>query len=112
MLEPRHPTWFEDDAEELLVSLRIARVAADPPRAVGADTPGGWQKLVYFRLHGSPEIYRTSYGAERLGPIAASLHSASRTGADGWCMFDNTASSAATADALRLKLMMAQPQPS
>ncbi len=112
VLEPRHPTWFEDDAEELLVSLRIARVAADPPRAVGADAPGGWQKLVYFRLHGSPEIYRTSYGAERLRPIAASLHSASRTGADVWCMFDNTASSAATADALRLKLMMAQPQPS
>ncbi len=25
--------------------------------------PGGWRGLSYWRLHGSPDIYRSPYGA-------------------------------------------------
>lgn len=39
--EPRHPTWFEADAEQLLSASRIARVAADPLRHPRAGAPGG-----------------------------------------------------------------------
>src|SRR3954447_9737429 len=60
-LEPRHPSWFEAEPDALLREHRIARVAADPARAPGADEPGGWPDLAYFRLHGSPRVYWSAY---------------------------------------------------
>jgi uncharacterized protein YecE (DUF72 family) len=105
-LEPRHPSWFAPDADALLRSLEIARVAADPPRAEGADRPGGWNGLTYFRLHGSPDIYRSPYGEARLGDVARSLREAAESGGDAWCIFDNTTSYAAAGDALVLSRML------
>lgn len=99
--EPRHASWFADDAGELLRELGVARVAADPARCAGADEPGGWQGLSYWRLHGSPVIYRSSY-ADRIEVYAKSLRAEIEAGRDTWCIFDNTASSAATGDAVAL----------
>jgi uncharacterized protein YecE (DUF72 family) len=101
--EPRHASWFEAEAEALLIRHRIARVAADPPPADGAERPGGWPGLVYVRLHGSPAKYRSSYDDGRLEGIAARF---AETEAPAWCIFDNTASSAATADALKLAALL------
>lgn len=98
--EPRHPSWFEPDADALLAEWRVARVAADPARVPEAATPGGWRGLTYFRLHGSPVMYRSSYDAAALAGYGAAL-SASEA-AERWCIFDNTASSAATGNALDL----------
>ncbi|QIK79365.1 DUF72 domain-containing protein [Sphingomonas piscis] len=97
--EPRHPSWFEADAEALLAEERVARVAADPAICETASRPGGWRELAYWRLHGSPVIYRSSY-ADRLGDIARSIRA--EEAPEAWCIFDNTASSAATGDALSL----------
>lgn len=99
--EPRHASWFEGDAEDLLRGLRVARVAADPARCEGAGEPGGWRGLSYWRLHGSPVIYRSSY-ADRTARYAAALRAEAAAGRDTWCIFDNTASSAATGDAVAL----------
>jgi len=97
--EPRHPSWFEPEAGALLARRRVARVAADPARVEAAAAPGGWDGLAYFRLHGSPVMYRSSYRDGRLESYARAL-----AGARGpaWCIFDNTASSHATGDALAL----------
>jgi uncharacterized protein YecE (DUF72 family) len=97
--EPRHATWFAEEAQALLSAYRIARVAADPPPVAAAKAPGGWRGLTYLRLHGSPRIYYSEYGSERLAAVAACLdHTAGET----WVIFDNTALSAATEDALAL----------
>ena len=98
--EPRHASWFTPAADRLLVSHRIARVAAYPPRTLAAAQPGGSPSLVYFRLHGSPVMYRSSY-ADSLAALAARLRLAAKR-APVWCIFDNTASGAAAADALAL----------
>lgn len=100
--EPRHPSWFEADADRLLAGLGVARVAADPAVVPAAAEPGGCCRLRYWRLHGSPVMYRSAYGPERLETYAAPLAAAATEGSEVWCMFDNTASSAATADALWL----------
>jgi uncharacterized protein YecE (DUF72 family) len=97
VIEPRHASWL--DAETLLADRRVARVAADPPRYEADAEPGGWRGLSYWRLHGSPAIYRSSY-ADRLPQIAAGLAAAP---GDAWCIFDNTMTGAATADALALQ---------
>jgi uncharacterized protein YecE (DUF72 family) len=100
--EPRHPTWFAPAAERLMIRHRVARVAADPPRAPAGDTPGGWRGLAYFRLHGSPDLYWSAYEAARLEAIAAAIdQQPART--EVWCVFDNTASGAAMRNACDLQ---------
>jgi uncharacterized protein YecE (DUF72 family) len=98
--EPRHPTWFMAETEEALASFNIARAAADPAPAPGAADPGGWRGLVYVRLHGSPKMYYSPYSPERLDEVAGRLRSSAAAGLATWCIFDNTALGAATADAL------------
>ncbi|HEX2763765.1 MAG TPA: DUF72 domain-containing protein [Allosphingosinicella sp.] len=100
--EPRHASWFEGGADALLEAQKVARVAADPARAARGDAPGGWRGLAYFRLHGSPVMYRSSYDDGRLEGLAARIRRERERGVPVWCIFDNTASSGATANALKL----------
>jgi uncharacterized protein YecE (DUF72 family) len=94
--EPRHASWFAPDADALLQDLRVARVAADPPRASGDGMPGGWTGMAYWRLHGSPKIYYSDYPEGALQALAPKLRETD------WCIFDNTAAFAALGNALRL----------
>ena len=105
--EPRHASWFEPEASQLLVDALVARVAADPPVPAGAGEPGGWPGLVYQRLHGSPRRYYSAYGAARIEALAARLRAASAR-VPVWCIFDNTALGEATADALALQERLAR----
>ncbi|KFG70818.1 hypothetical protein JH26_01870 [Microvirga sp. BSC39] len=98
--EPRHPSWFTPEVEALLDGFRIARVAADPAPVQGADEPGGWRGLSYYRLHGSPRIYYSAYSLEYLTAIAGVLARDAAADIETWCIFDNTAAFAATGDAL------------
>lgn len=104
--EPRHPSWFEEDAARLLESCCVARVAADPARVEAAAVPGGWRGLSYYRLHGSPVPYRSSYEPERLSAYASGIRTDLAEGREAWCVFDNTASSAATGNALQLQQLV------
>jgi uncharacterized protein YecE (DUF72 family) len=99
--EPRHKSWFTFDADQLLAKFRVARVAADPAPVPAAAQPGGWNGLVYLRLHGSPRIYYSAYPVERLQVLAQVLKEKARS-ASVWCIFNNTAQGAATADGLTL----------
>jgi uncharacterized protein YecE (DUF72 family) len=97
--EPRHATWFEEDAEKMFREFRIARVAADPAQASSGDRPGGWDGLAYYRLHGSPRVYYSSYSEGFLSSLLHELQAAAEVGSV-WCIFDNTASGAAMENAL------------
>lgn len=100
--EPRHPSWFTAEAEAVLVRYRIARVAADPARVPAAAEPGGWPGFRYYRLHGSPEIYYSAYGAAYVEALSRRLQAETGPGRDTWCIFDNTARGEAANDALGL----------
>jgi uncharacterized protein YecE (DUF72 family) len=112
--EPRHAGWFESDADRTLVALRVTRVAADPALHEAAARPGGWLgpagdgtgALLYYRWHGSPRVYWSSYDAAWLGRQAACIAEWPAS-AVPWVIFDNTASGAATADALALRSLAA-----
>jgi uncharacterized protein YecE (DUF72 family) len=99
VLEPRHYTWFGEEADHLLGEHQIARVAADPAVLPAAARPGGWSQLRYYRLHGSPRIYYSEYSAEFLAEIAKQVRDAE---VETWCIFDNTAVGHGTGDAIRL----------
>ena len=101
-LEPRHASWFEPGVEPLLVEHAIARVGADPARVPEAAGTGGWPQVAYVRLHGSPRIYWSDYDASYLDALAVRLRALGRSAREVWCIFDNTASGAATGNAVAL----------
>jgi uncharacterized protein YecE (DUF72 family) len=100
--EPRNVSWFEAEADALLAGLRVARVAADPAAVPAAAVPGGWLGLAYWRLHGSPAMYRSAYEDAVLDKYAREIAAVLEDGRSAWCMFDNTAASEATGNALSL----------
>jgi uncharacterized protein YecE (DUF72 family) len=104
--EPRHPSWFTTEVGGMFEQLGIARVAADPALVPAAAEPGGSASLQYWRLHGSPVMYRSSYGRDRLQAYLARMQAQVGAERSIWCMFDNTASSAAMEDALMLDEML------
>jgi uncharacterized protein YecE (DUF72 family) len=99
--EPRNLTWFTPTADALLDRLGVTRVAADPAICPEAARPGGWRELSYWRLHGSPVKYRSSY-QDRIAAYSVEIGREALAGREAWCIFDNTASSAAMGDALAL----------
>ena len=107
VLEPRHETWFTAEANAMLEEVHVGRVAADPVRAAGGDVPAGWPRIAYYRLHGSPRTYYSSYHADYLATLAERLVTHRRAGVRSWCIFDNTASGAAAGNALELMRLLA-----
>jgi len=97
--EPRHPSWLGAGGDRFLAGFHVARVAADPSAFPEGRVPGGWEGAVYYRLHGSPHRYSSSYGNDYLHWLADRLRVAR---SPVWCIFDNTARGAAPEDALRL----------
>lgn len=87
--EPRHGSWFNTAVDQLLVEHHIARVAADPRFVEEMGEPGGWEGVMYYRLHGSPTS-ETPYSTEYLQALAAKLLKTKKS-AQAWCIFDNAA---------------------
>jgi uncharacterized protein YecE (DUF72 family) len=108
--EPRHTSWFTNDTERILQAAQVARAAVDPALVPEAAQPGGWRGVVYYRLHGSPEMYTSTYSAAYLDTLTQTLCMAAHA-APTWCIFDNTALGAATANALTLSARLSKPGP-
>ncbi|MBB2202307.1 DUF72 domain-containing protein [Gluconacetobacter tumulisoli] len=102
VLEPRHASWFLPEVEHMLRRQQVSRVAADPAKPLLAAQPGGWSGLAYFRLHGSPRIYESTYGKEAIEAHAKAVASLTTRGADVWTIYDNTTYGAATQNAFQL----------
>jgi uncharacterized protein YecE (DUF72 family) len=108
VLEPRHITWFSAAAVEMLNEYAIERVAADPAPVDAAVLAATWSDAPYFRLHGSPRPYYSSYSGASLKRYAASLTALASRTRPAWCIFDNTASGAAAGNALSLLALLAK----
>ena len=100
--EPRHPTWFTPEADDLLRELEVARVAADPARVAAAAEPGGWPGLSLLSPAWLPA--NLLFGLSALCLAArAPRGSRRRVEHPAWCIFDNTTLGAATGNALDLR---------
>lgn len=100
LIEPRHLSWFEPQARSLLIEKDMSRVGADPAVIEDAADPAGTSEIAYWRLHGSPKIYYSSYSPDYLAALRKRLDASKAN--QTWCIFDNTASGAALKNALDL----------
>jgi uncharacterized protein YecE (DUF72 family) len=107
-VEPRHASWFGEDADALLREFSIARVAADPALSADAAQPGGGGSLRYWRWHGSPRMYYSDYPDASLAALAVQVRARAPRGTLRLVVFDNTAHAFATANAARLQELLAR----
>lgn len=111
VLEPRHTSWFTEDAQAMLAAHRIDRVNADPAPCAGAAWPldsamNDPAPTAYYRLHGFPRKYYSAYDEGFLQALAQRLSEDARHARSVWCVFDNTAEGAATANALAMAALL------
>jgi len=107
VLEARNGSWFEPGVSRMLAEFEVARAMADPPQGSAlAGEPGGWPGLRYYRLHGSPRKYWSTYEHDFLQALATKVKTEKRA-KDVWVVFDNTASNHALGNALELRKMLA-----
>lgn len=102
VIKPRHASWFTAAVVSRLDAYRIGQVAADPACVPRAAEPAGWPDVMYVRLHGSPEIYYSTYDESYLDALAERMRGYANRAAEVWCIFDNTARFAATPNAIGL----------
>jgi uncharacterized protein YecE (DUF72 family) len=103
--EPRHASWFSPAAAELMRQYRVGFVDADPSPTREAP-PSAFPGIAYLRLHGSPEIYRSSYDQRFLETLAGRLRALRAAAERVWCVFDNTAAGHAVPNALSLMQLL------
>jgi len=100
-IEPLHESWNLSTAQKLLRALQIARVQSDPDPCPPLFIENG-ETLAYYRLHGSPIIYRSNYDSMHLQywreKVVESLHIKGKV----WCIFDNTTFGYATKNAISM----------
>ncbi|ACL04506.1 protein of unknown function DUF72 [Desulfatibacillum aliphaticivorans] len=101
-LETRHDSWLDDGLFALLEVHNIAWCVSDTA-GKHACVEAATADFVYLRLHGSQEIYMSSYTDEELEHWAELVAGWNR---DAYIYFDNTMTDAAARNALRLKELM------
>jgi len=101
--EPRHPSWLENEARDLLASHGIGLVNTLVPEAV--KEPGPAAVPLYVRLHGAPRRYYSAYTGEQLAQLTEFLQLNPRH--QRFVVFDNTASGAAVKNAMELRERLA-----
>jgi uncharacterized protein YecE (DUF72 family) len=101
-IEARHPSWFTTHTAALLKAHHMAYVDADPIPDECEIKHRADTSLVYVRLHGSPELYKSSYNYTYLDDLARTLHTRAKKTPEVWCIFDNTAEGNAQPNALHM----------
>lgn len=103
--EFRHPSWYEPRIMKLLSKQNISLCLSDHQ-----DAPAPWKRtadFVYIRGHGPGGHYKGHYRPDTLAEWARRIKSWKRQGCDVFIYFDNDQKSAAPADAMKLRQLLA-----
>jgi uncharacterized protein YecE (DUF72 family) len=77
VVEFRHPSWWEAEPQQLLTRHGITFVGQSyPPPLELPDEVVANTLVLYYRFHGVPELYKSSYNEEFLARIAAEVKAA------------------------------------
>jgi uncharacterized protein YecE (DUF72 family) len=100
-LEPRHRTWLQQEASDLLRQYAIAFCQADSggryPSVEAVTAP-----FVYLRFHGPGALYASAYDEEQLRAVAQKMRAWRDRGLDVYAYFNNDFHGYAIANARRL----------
>jgi uncharacterized protein YecE (DUF72 family) len=111
VLEARHESFFAPESVALLRRHRIALAISDSPDWPSHDLQTA--DFMYLRLHGSTQLYTSSYADDELEQWAARIRGWStprghERPSDVYAYFDNDVAARAVEDALKLKVLLGQ----
>ena len=100
IIEFRHISWWNNEVKEALAKARLTFCNVDFPglNSYFINT----SDVFYLRLHGSPELFKSSYPSERLKQFALALQPDRKS----FVYFNNTYYTAGYENALELKDLM------
>ncbi|GAB2956780.1 DUF72 domain-containing protein [Hymenobacter coalescens] len=75
VLEFRHPSWWEGEVFRTLTRHGISFCGQSHPMPLPDDVVAT-SRLLYYRLHGVPELYKSSYSPDFLQRLAADVRAA------------------------------------
>jgi uncharacterized protein YecE (DUF72 family) len=105
VLEPRHPSWFEQQPLLLMARFNIGLVISQS----GASFPYSELNTAshfYLRFHGPGDLYASPYTDEMLQSFAEKMRNWEREGSTVWAFFNNDIHGHAFRDAARLAQMV------
>ncbi len=105
VLEPRHASWASNEIWNLLEPMNVHKVMADPEpcKMTRAQQAALKNRIRYYRLHGRPKMYKSSYEASDLERLSHVVLKQAPTTFQTWVIFDNSAHGHATQNALDLR---------
>lgn len=92
VIEFRHESWWRADVYDALDKKGVTFCSLSHPGLPDWVIPGG--ELAYYRFHGVPSLYRSSYGPDFVEKILAQVQ-----GRKAFLFFNNTAEGHATRNA-------------
>ena len=104
VVEFRHESWWRDEVFEALKSKGIVFSGVSFPGNLPEDVIVNHPDVFYYRLHGKPILYRSSYDEEFLNNLAEKIKNSHRK---SFIFFNNTDQGAAIKNSLYLKRIMA-----
>lgn len=103
-IEPRNLSWLQKEAASAYRDFGVSLVLADPDKCSGGASSlyytGG---IAYYRLHGSPVVYRSSYTDGYLEKLTECIDPTK----NNMVIFDNTTFGCSVENGLKLMAMLA-----
>ena len=106
VIECRHASWWTDEVMIFLKKEKVTFCSISYP-----NLPDGVYRtapLVYYRFHGVPQLYLSSYSNHELSSVAKTINALPNV-TDVYCYFNNDIEVAAVHNARTLQRMVGQP---
>ncbi|KQR95658.1 histidine kinase [Chryseobacterium sp. Leaf180] len=87
VIEFRHETWFDEEAFKFLAKLKLVFSGTSFPGKIPDTLIANHPKILYYRLHGNPFLYKSEYTEEFLVNLAENLIKSNRK---SFIFFNNT----------------------
>ncbi|KAA9332032.1 DUF72 domain-containing protein [Hymenobacter busanensis] len=104
VLEFRHPSWWDGEVFRTLARHGISFVGQSHPLPLPDEAVVN-APLVYYRFHGVPELYKSSYDDAFLQRVVRDIE-AHREAREVYLFFNNGMGGAGVLDALRLQKLL------
>lgn len=102
-VEFRHASWWNDEIYKLFRKHQWIFCGVSFPGKLSEDVMVTNSKIGYYRLHGKPVLYKSSYSEEFLDDLA---HKIKETDKDFYILFNNTWGTSAIENSLYLKQIL------
>jgi uncharacterized protein YecE (DUF72 family) len=105
VLEFRHPSWWEGKVFQELSRRRIAFAGQSHPHL--PDEVVATTDFLYYRFHGTPELYKSPYSEEFLRRIASEVQAAPQV-KQAYVYFNNDIDASAIGNAKQMQALVGQ----